>query len=187
MSNPNSLYKKLHKIQNEVQIKKDGKGYNYKYATLDAISESIKQLCIKEELIWIHTFNRNQITCHLIDCTTGDELTSTLEMPEAKEIVNAAGKVQQTIYQSAGSGITYYRRYTLLSILGLLTDEDIDGSPMLIATNDILLKIQSLEDPILLNNILSNQQLTGKDGKTYVLTNEQINQIKESKKITNPN
>jgi hypothetical protein len=31
-------------------------------------------------------------------------------------------------YQSFGSGITYYRRYALASMLGLVTDKDTDAS-----------------------------------------------------------
>ena len=30
-------------------------------------------------------------------------------------------------YQSFGSGVTYYRRYALASMLGLITDKDLDA------------------------------------------------------------
>ncbi|GAG29913.1 unnamed protein product, partial [marine sediment metagenome] len=49
------------------------------------------------------------------------------QLESAMEIPNVTlGKMND--YQSLGSGITYLRRYTLSSALGIVTDEDTDGA-----------------------------------------------------------
>ena len=178
MQNKISLYKKLHRIQNEVQIRKDGKGYNYKYATLDSVCQAIQPICIKEEILWYHSFENGQdITCHIVDCNTGEEITSSITMPAPKEIVNASGKVQATVYQTAGGGITYYRRYTLLAILGLLTDEDVDASPNLLATPEVMSFLLEKADASMLQSAIKNQVMVGNQ-QSFNLTNEQTDELR---------
>jgi hypothetical protein len=57
----------------------------------------------------------------VFDCESGENLESSTLIP----IVQLKGMNE---YQCFGSGITYYRRYCLSSILGLVTDEDRDAS-----------------------------------------------------------
>jgi hypothetical protein len=171
------LATKLFNIQKQIQtIPKDSKGFNYKYASLDIIADKIKSYLEREKLIWLHTFNGNIITCHIIDSETGEEITSSLEMPTPQPVINN-GKTQQTVYQVAGSGITYYRRYTLLAILGLITDEDTDASIAKTATTEIVEYALTLDNDKI-KKIIEKKEIQGKSG-TYLLDSEQIQKLQE--------
>lgn len=117
-----SIYKKLAQFQDEILIiDKDSKGYGYSYASFDNIIEKIKPVLKKTGLVYTHLFDGNTIKCILADSESGDTLESRLELVELEaKGMNAS--------QAQGAAITYARRYTLTSILGLVTDEDTDAN-----------------------------------------------------------
>jgi hypothetical protein len=48
-------------------------------------------------------------------------------------------------YQSFGSGVTYYRRYALASMLGLITDKDIDACGVQVEAKTIQVETKPLQ------------------------------------------
>ena len=114
------IYSQLAKFQQSVgTINKDSKGYGYNYASLDNIVAIITPFLKENNLGFTHTFDGTDIICTLFN-TEGETITSRASLPqEMMRGMNAS--------QSVGASITYFRRYTLSAILGLVTDEDTDG------------------------------------------------------------
>jgi len=117
-----SLLKALANFQYECPIiHKDTSGFNYTYADLPKIISTIMPLLKKNGLCFTQPLEGNSIRTIIYHVESGESIESLTEIP----LVELA---KMNVYQSFGSGITYYRRYALSSILGLVTDKDIDAS-----------------------------------------------------------
>ena len=118
-----NVYKALAALQQEVgAIGKDSKGYGYTYASLDNIVEVITPLLKKHGLGFTQPLDGSSIKTILFHAESGESIESTLEIPQGVEL---KGMNQ---FQVLGSAITYLRRYSLASVLGLVTDEDTDAA-----------------------------------------------------------
>lgn len=102
-------------------IKKNKNGYNYKYADLAAIHEMLAGAKIS---YWQETITENgkdYICTHVVDDETGEELRKG-RGSEIVPVQEINGKVNPP--QAMGGSISYSRRYSLLLILGLATEDD---------------------------------------------------------------
>ena len=116
------LFKALADFQQEVPvIHKGTQGYGYSYADLPKIFEVINPLLKKHGLGFTQLINGQQIVTVLFHCESGENIESKTDIP----IIQLKG---MNDYQSFGSGITYYRRYCLSTILGIVTDKDTDAA-----------------------------------------------------------
>ena len=116
------LLKALSEFQYECPIiHKDTSGYNYTYADLPKIISTITPLLKKHGLCFSQPLVGNSIRTIIYHVASGEYIESITEIP----LIELA---KMNMYQSFGSGITYYRRYALSSILGLVTDKDNDAS-----------------------------------------------------------
>jgi hypothetical protein len=120
-----TLYEKIAKVQDDVQnISKDADNpfFKSKYATYEKVIETVYPVMRKYKLMSLHSFTPSAKENHLIVTTDIRDLESDsfwgsqLEIPLAKNDP-----------QSAGSAITYAKRYALLAMLGLGTEDD-DGN-----------------------------------------------------------
>jgi hypothetical protein len=121
-----NLFKNLAGFQQEVKtIHKATQGYGYTYARLPKIFEVINPLMQKHGLGFSQMINTHEEKPYLItivfDIESGEKLESSTLIP----YVQLKG---MNDFQSFGSGVTYFRRYCLSSILGLVTDKDTDAS-----------------------------------------------------------
>jgi hypothetical protein len=121
-----NLFKALAAFQQEVPtIHKGTQGFGYSYADLPAIFDKINPLLKKHGLGFTQLLNskdgENYLATVLFHVESGESLESTTLIPH----VELKG---MNTYQSFGSGCTYFRRYCLSSILGLVTDKDTDAS-----------------------------------------------------------
>lgn len=136
----NKIYKALADFQQEVPvISKDVSGYGYKYADLPSIFEIINPLLKKHGLGFYQAINGTKIKTVLFHVESGEVIESETDMPFDsliyEDVTNAKG-VKSVIKgfegmnkaQAIGSLITYFRRYSLSSLLGLVTDKDTDGT-----------------------------------------------------------
>ena len=129
------LYKALAAFQQEcptiakageakVQTKSGG-NYSYHYADLPSIVELINPLMKKHKLGFIqplrYTEGVRKVATIIFHTETGNSIESEIDIPEVTF-------VGMNDYQSLGSGITYLRRYSLSSALGIVTDEDNDAT-----------------------------------------------------------
>ena len=118
-----NLIKALSNFQNEVPIIHKGtQGYGYTYADLPNIFEVITPLLKKHGLAFTQLLQGDKLETVLYHIETGESLTSSVNMPQGIELKG------MNAFQVAGSGITYFRRYSLSAMLGLITDIDNDAS-----------------------------------------------------------
>lgn len=117
-----NLIKSLSAFQNECPIiHKDTKGHNYTYADLPQIFSTINPLMKKHGLCFSQLLENDGLRTILFHVESGEQLESFTPIPKIK-----LGAMNE--YQSFGSGVTYFRRYAISSMLGLVTDKDIDAS-----------------------------------------------------------
>ena len=146
-SNMKTIYKALANFQQEVPvILKDTSGYGYKYADLPKILEIINPLLKKNKLGFTQLINGTKIKTILFELESGETIESETDMPidslNYEEGLDKKGNKKMLLRgfegmnkaQAIGSLITYFRRYALSSMLGLVTDIDSNGSS--VKTND---------------------------------------------------
>ena len=102
-------------------LKKNSKGYNYKYTDLAGIHEALAEAGISYWQETTQVNGRDYIKTHVIDDETGEEIRSGLGA-EIVEVSEINGKMNPA--QAQGASISYSRRYSLLLILGLATEDD---------------------------------------------------------------
>jgi hypothetical protein len=117
-----NLIKSLSDFQNDCPIiHKDTKGHNYTYADLPQIFSVINPLLKKHKLCFTQLLENDGIRTILFHVESGEQLESFTQIPKVK-----LGNMND--FQAYGSGVTYFRRYCLSSILGLVTDKDTDAA-----------------------------------------------------------
>jgi hypothetical protein len=125
-------------------VTKSGANYSYRYASLDRIAAEIRGLLTKHGLSysWDSTTEAGMLIC---TCTLrhrdGHEVTSSFGAP-----IEQAAKMSGA--QSTAATLTYARRQSLVSVLGLaIADEDTDarqGAPSKPITKSQAADIESL-------------------------------------------
>lgn len=140
-----NLYKALAAFQQEVPvILKDTTGHNYKYADLPAIFKEINPLMAKHGMGFYQAVNGKNLKTVVFHIESGESIESDTEMPFESLVYEDVKKVnskkeEYTVSvikgfeamnraQAIGSLITYFRRYAISSLLGLVTDKDTDGT-----------------------------------------------------------
>jgi len=114
----NSIYKKLYKVQKEIgAISKDSTNpfYKSKYFDINSLIKQLMPILEKHNLLLLQPMSEGSQYSKIVDVDTGDSVESSLLLP-----INLDA-------QKIGSAITYYRRYTLQSLLGLQAEDD-DGN-----------------------------------------------------------
>ena len=114
-----SINQKLFYLQQEIgAISKDNKNPFFKssYFDVNTLINNLKPLFLKYKLVLSQPIINGEVHS-IIKCIESQERTepSSLELPEINDP------------QKLGSCITYFRRYTLVSLLGLMADDD-DGN-----------------------------------------------------------
>ena len=125
---PQKTFKqKLFEVQNKIShVSRNAQGHKYKYANLEAIANAINPIFEEVGLAWRHEVSymvvgenvHDTLTTIIFDET--DEYSTTLIIPNT-------GMAGQNVYQAFGSGITYYKRYSLMAILGIVVDDGTDN------------------------------------------------------------
>lgn len=114
-----SINQKLFALQQEIgAISKDAKNPFFKssYFDINSLLKNLKPLLGKYKLVLHQPIEKGEVHS-IIECVDTNERTkpSSLELPDISDP------------QKLGSCITYFRRYTLVSLLGLQADDD-DGN-----------------------------------------------------------
>jgi hypothetical protein len=118
-----NIYKSLALFQQEVKtIHQDTKGYGYTYTNLSTILETINPLLAKHGLGFTQLVNGTGVLTILFHVESGETIQSETDIPQG---VTLKGMNE---FQVLGSAITYIRRYSLSSMLGLVTDKDADAA-----------------------------------------------------------
>ena len=118
MSKETSINEKLFNLQQEIgTISKDAKNpfYKSKYFDINSLIKQLQPLLNKHRLLLLQPIEEDMVYSKLICVDGTGGVISALKLPEI------------TDPQKLGSCITYYRRYTLASLLGLQAEDD-DGN-----------------------------------------------------------
>tara|TARA_R110000796_G_scaffold234073_1_gene352686 strand:+ start:173 stop:709 length:537 start_codon:yes stop_codon:yes gene_type:complete len=122
-----SINEKLFNLQQEIgTISKDAKNpfYKSKYFDINSLIKQLQPLLKSNRLLLLQPIEEDMVVSKLICIDGTGGVVSGLKLPDINDP------------QKLGSAITYYRRYTLASLLGLQAVDD-DGN---IASNNSDLK-----------------------------------------------
>ena len=166
-----NLLKALSEFQNEVPtIHEETKGFNYTYSNLNSIFKIIKPLLMKHDLGFYQILDGRNLVTTIFHVKSGEQIQGSAEIPQ----VSLKG---MNDYQTLGSGVTYLRRYSLSTMLGLITDKDVDACGIQ-ETKPVGKKPFTAKDAVA-------EKLKGTDGKDlkdkYICTNIQIEKYNELK------
>lgn len=104
-----------------------GGNYDFKYATLASIVETISPIMAKNGLGFFQTIKESNVIT-IITHKSGEFFESWLPFPMPKEKTLKDQTTVPLTAQEVGSWITYFRRYSLIAALGLVADDDDDGN-----------------------------------------------------------
>ena len=118
-----SIYKKLFEAKKEIgTLTKDAKNPFFKsnYLSLNGLIDAVENVLVKHDLILLQPIKDGCVVTMIIDSTveTADHVSTVVSSMALPNIQDP---------QKLGSAITYYRRYTLQSLLGLQAEDD-DGN-----------------------------------------------------------
>ena len=111
---PNTIWFKLWKAKQEIEaVKKNAKNPHFKnnYADINALIEAVEPVLLKYNLILMQPIENGCVVTRIVDCESGDSVESTMRLPEIQDP------------QRVGSAVTYYRRYTLQSLMTLQAED----------------------------------------------------------------
>ena len=110
-----NIYTKLSKVKSEIgAISKDSTNpfFKSKYFDINGLLKHVEPLLDKNGLLLLQPIIKGEVFSEIIDIESGDSVTSSIQLPEISDP------------QKLGSAVTYYRRYTLQSLLGLQAEDD---------------------------------------------------------------
>ena len=111
---PNTIWFKLWKAKQEIEaVKKNAKNPHFKnnYADINALIEAVEPVLLKYNLLLMQPIENGCVVTRILDCESGDSVESTMRLPEIQDP------------QRVGSAVTYYRRYTLQSLMTLQAED----------------------------------------------------------------
>ena len=114
----NNIYVKLLRVKSEIgklTKKADNPFFKSKYLDLSDLLEAVEPVLEKHGLVLLQPIQEGKVFTIITDSETTESVTSYLDLP----INNNP--------QQMGSAVTYYRRYTLQSLLSLQAVDD-DGN-----------------------------------------------------------
>lgn len=113
-----SIHKKLFEITSTMdKMKKDSTNpfYNSRYFDVNQLIEALRPQFIKHDLLLLQPIENDRVISRIIDVESGDSVEAGIKLSDNVKP------------QDIGSEITYYRRYTLQSLLGVEAEDD-DGN-----------------------------------------------------------
>ena len=111
------IYQKILEAKKEIgKVAKNAKNPHFKntYADLNALIEAVEPILLEKGLVLLQPIKDGKVYTQIIDAESDESVESVMEL--------TTGGTPQAM----GSQITYYRRYTLQSLLSLMSEDD-DG------------------------------------------------------------
>jgi hypothetical protein len=110
-----NLYLKLAEVKREVgKVSKNSKNPHFKntYADLNALIDAVEPILLEKGLLMLQPIQNGNVSTIIIDCESSETIESSIALPVLQDP------------QKLGSAITYFRRYTLQSLLSLQAEDD---------------------------------------------------------------
>lgn len=90
--------------------------FKSKYASLESILPVVEPILKDNGLVITSNMNGHTLITAIVHCESGEKIESSFELPALQDL------------QKMGSAITYARRYSIVALLNLNVDEDVDGN-----------------------------------------------------------
>ena len=113
-----SIYKKLFKITSTMdKMRKDTENpfFKSRYFDVNQLIEAVRPALIAEDLLLLQPIENGAVGTRIVDVDSGDSVEAFIPLPDLSDP------------QKIGSAVTYYRRYTLQSLLSIEAMDD-DGN-----------------------------------------------------------
>jgi hypothetical protein len=110
-----NLYTKLNEVKKEIgAISKDSTNpfFKSKYFDINSLLKHVEPLLQKNGLLLLQPIYKGYVFSEIIEIKSGEKIQSALQLPEIDDP------------QKIGSCVSYYRRYTLQSLIGLQSEDD---------------------------------------------------------------
>lgn len=121
-----NIYQKLHKVKTQIgTIKKDSKNPFFKsnYLSLNGLLSAVEPLLEENGLLLLQPIKDGFLRTEIIDIESAEVIHSEILLPSLNDP------------QKLGSSVSYFRRYTLESLMGLASVDD-DGNSASAKTTD---------------------------------------------------
>lgn len=153
------------------------KGYGYTYTDLATIVETIKPILKKCGLVHSQPLREDGLVTKLVHIGSGESIEEFVRFPQD---VNLKGMNK---FQVNGSAVTYYRRYALTAMLGIVSDSDADAHGQEMAskptmTNDLLNRFIDVYGQEVNGKVVNLKSIK----ERYTLTATQLQTFKELEK-----
>jgi hypothetical protein len=153
-------------------IEKSKSGYGYKYAELSTIVETIRPILKKHKMGFTqHMLGSDVLRTIVFHFESGEYIQTDTKIPSGVELKG------MNLFQTDGAKYTYYKRYCITSILGIVTDDDIDARGQVKPDAEEPTKKKKLNDKQFISMIgaINNGTYSMTDAKAnFELTPEQI-------------
>ena len=118
-----TILKKIAEFQQECPvILKETEGFGYSYADLPSIFKVINPILKKHGLGFTQLLDDENLKSIVFDIETGEQVVSSVHIQQDVQLA------KMNPFQVLGSAITYYRRYSLSAMLGIVTEKDTDAA-----------------------------------------------------------
>jgi hypothetical protein len=110
-----TFLQKLHNAKQSIKkVAKNAKNPHFKnnYADINALIEEVEPILLENRLLLLQPIEDGYVYSRIVDIDSGEICESCMKLPEI------------TDPQKIGSAVTYYRRYTLQSLLSLQAVDD---------------------------------------------------------------
>ncbi len=110
-----NLYTKLNEVKKEIgAISKDSTNpfFKSKYFDINSLLKHVEPLLQKNGLLLLQPIIKGEVFSEIIDIESGESVTSSIQLPQIDDP------------QKIGSCVSYYRRYTLQSLISLQSEDD---------------------------------------------------------------
>ena len=131
-----SINTKLFTIQQEIgSISKDSKNpfYNSDYFDINSLISQVLPLFKKHKVLLLQPIENGEVMTRLVCVEKGNFVESGIPLPEIADP------------QKLGSAITYFRRYTLASLIGLKSSDDDANTTVGVAKSKPMLTNEGLQ------------------------------------------
>ncbi len=159
----------------DVEILKTKEGFGYHYADLPSIMRIITPLLKEHGIGYYHRTDYNQTISTNVVITVIYNVDSIQDNIQSRTLIDKQAKLGgMNRFMIEGSATTYFRRYHLTTMLGLLTDEDSDAGGKRPTKQKPGRSVESIgrEEDVDYIEIFKNIIANNKDSKKAIRTRE---------------
>ena len=163
-----TFLQKLHNAKQSIKkVAKNAKNPHFKnnYADINALIEEVEPILLENRLLLLQPIEDGFVYSRIVDIDSGEICESCMKLPEI------------TDPQKIGSAVTYYRRYTLQSLLSLQAVDD-DAN---LSSEAVKSQKQGLSPERFLKALegIKNGTVSKQDLSKFELTKEQLTKLNE--------